>query len=95
MESTHGTAEIGRRKRYKLSMRRGRERKRTREVKNAKGKRAESVKPSLQSSFSLEGFLCLKCRRHGGLMVRVVGRGGGGSTMNLQPSRGEEQYASC
>ena len=73
-------------------MRRGRERKRTREVKNAKGKRAESVKPSLQSSFSLEGFLCLKCRRHGGLMVRVVGRGGG-STMNLQPSRGEEQYA--
>lgn len=57
-------------------MRRGRERKRTREVKNAKGKRAESVKPSLQSSFSLEGFLCLKCRRHGGLMVRVVGRGG-------------------
>lgn len=59
-----------------MSMRRGRERKRTREVKNAKGKRAESVKPSLQSSFSLEGFLCLKCRRHGGLMVRVVGRGG-------------------
>ena len=58
-------------------MRRGRERKRTREVKNAKGKRAESVKPSLQSSFSLEGFLCLKCRRHGGLMVRVVERGGG------------------
>ena len=57
-------------------MRRGRERKRTREVKNAKGKRAESVKPSLQSSFPLEGFLCLKCRRHGGLMVRVVGRGG-------------------
>ena len=57
-------------------MRRGRERKRTREVKNAMGKRAESVKPSLQSSFSLEGFLCLKCRRHGGLMVRVVGRGG-------------------
>lgn len=55
-------------------MRRGRERKRTREVKNAMGKRAESVKPSLQSSFSLEGFLCLKCRRHGGLMVR----GGGG-----------------
>ena len=76
-------------------MRRGRERKRTREVKNAMGKKAESVKPSLQSSFSLEGFLCLKCRRHGGLMVRVVGRGGGGSTMNLQPSRGEEQYASC
>ena len=63
-------------------------------MKNAMGKRAESVKPSLQSSFSLEGFLCLKCRRHGGLMVRVVGRGGG-STMNLQPSRGEEQYASC
>lgn len=59
-------------------MRRGRERKRTREVKNAMGKKAESVKPSLQSSFSLEGFLCLKCRRHGGLMVRVVGRGGGG-----------------
>ena len=59
-------------------MRRGRERKRTREVKNSKGKRAESVKPSLQSSFSLEGFLCLKCRRHGGLglMVRVVRRGG-------------------
>ena len=57
-------------------MHRGRKRKRTREVKNAKGKRAESVKPSLQSSFSLEGFLCLKCRRHGGLMVRVVGRGG-------------------
>lgn len=57
-------------------MRRGRERKRTREVKNAMGKKAESVKPSLQSSFSLEGFLCLKCRRHGGLMVRVVGRGG-------------------
>lgn len=57
-------------------MRRGRERKRTREVKNAMGKRAESVKPSLQSSFSLEGFLCLKCRRHGGLMVRVVERGG-------------------
>lgn len=56
-------------------MRRGRKRKRTREVKNAKGKRAESVKPSLQSSFSLEGFLCLKCRRHGGLMVRVVGAG--------------------
>lgn len=28
-----------------MSMRRGRERKRTREVKNAKGKRAESVKP--------------------------------------------------
>ena len=77
-----------------MSMRRGRERKRTREVKNAKGKRAESVKPSLQSTFSIEGFLCLKCRRHGGLMVRVVGRGGG-STMNLQPSRGEEQYASC
>lgn len=77
-------------------MRRGRKRKRkrTREVKNAKGKRAESVKPSLQSTFSIEGFLCLKCRRHGGLMVRVVGRGGG-STMNLQPSRGEEQYASC
>ena len=44
-------------------------------MKNAKGKRAESVKPSLQSSFSLEGFLCLKCRRHGGLMVRVVGAG--------------------
>ena len=81
MESTHGTAKIGRRKRYKLSMRRGRKRKRkrkrTREVKNAKGKRAESVKPSLQSAFSIEGFLCLKCRRHGGLMVRVVGRGGG------------------
>ena len=57
-------------------MRRGRERKRTREVKNAKGKRAESVKPSLQSSFSLEGFLCLKCRINGGLMVRGVGRGG-------------------
>lgn len=57
-------------------MRRGRERKRTREVKNAMGKKAESVKPSLQSSFSLEGFLCLKCRRHGGLMVKVVGRGG-------------------
>ena len=94
MESTHGTAKIGRRKRYKLSMRRGRKRKRTREVKNAKGKRAESVKPSLQSTFSIEGFLCLKCRRHGGLMVRVVGRGGG-STMNLQPSRGEGQYASC
>lgn len=59
-----------------MSMRRGRKRKRTREVKNAKGKRAESVKPSLQSTFSIEGFLCLKCRRHGGLMVRVVGRGG-------------------
>ena len=73
-------------------MRRGRKRKRTREVKNAKGKRAESVKPSRQSSFSLESFLCLKCRRHGGLMVRVVGRGGG-STMNLQPCRGEEQYS--